>query len=56
MPNMSYCRFELTYKDLYECLDYGNSLHDTESEREEKYKQKLIKLCKEIAKEYAEED
>lgn len=52
MANMSYCRFENTYKDLKDCyLNIDNEL----SESEENYRKKLIKLCKEIA-EYCEDE
>jgi hypothetical protein len=50
MPNMSYCRFENTYKDLLDCfralrdLDELNDLSDSEKS----YAERLIKLCEEI--------
>ena len=52
---MSYCRFENTLMNLIDCLDGQPCLADASSESEEKYKRRLIKLCKEIAKEYADE-
>lgn len=55
MGNMSYCRFENTYKDLADCL---GALKDGDqlSETEHKYRNKLIAMCKEIADDYEEED
>jgi hypothetical protein len=50
MPNMSYCRFENTYKDLLDCfralrdLDELNDLSDSEK----RYAERLINLCEEI--------
>ena len=52
MPkNMSYCRFENTYKALLKCqeaLDDNKEL----SELENKYKFQLVNICKEIADEH----
>jgi hypothetical protein len=49
MANMSYCRFENTYKDLKDCVE---SIHDGTDikdlpEIEQKYALKLRKLCEE---------
>ena len=54
MANMSYCRFENTYDDLRDCYDH---LHDVEdlSESEADYRERMIKLCEEIARWYGEE-
>jgi hypothetical protein len=49
---MSYCRFENTYNDLRDCA--GN-LDEDLSDQELKYKNKLIKLCVEIALDYGHE-
>jgi hypothetical protein len=47
MPNMSYCRFQNTLKDLRECNDH---LDDQNlSEDEEAARTALIKLCEIIA-------
>jgi hypothetical protein len=47
MPNMSYCRFQNTLKDLRECNDH---LDDQNlSEDEEAARIALIKLCEIIA-------
>lgn len=54
MANMSYCRFENTYKDLVECDEY---LEDIDlSDMEKKYREKLIKLCKRIASDFTDDD
>ena len=52
MSNMSYVRFENTCKDLQDCYDH---LYDEElSETEERYRQRLIKLCRDIVHEAEE--
>lgn len=53
MSNMSYCRFENSYKDLDVCADH---IWDTLSENEHKARIALIQLCKEIAEEFPDED
>lgn len=45
MSNMSYCRFENTCYDLQDCKQ---AILDNVSEREEKFRERLIKLCREI--------
>ena len=53
MGNMSYVRFENTYKDLRDCY---NNMDDTDtSEEETKFREWLIILCVSIAEEYGEE-
>ncbi len=53
MGNMSYCRFENTYHDLKDCYeDMTQKEPDALSEPERKYREKLIKLCREIAENY----
>lgn len=49
MANMSYCRFENTYRDLVDC---AQAMNETLSEREHKYKEKLVNVCQEIIEEY----
>ncbi len=49
MGNMSYCRFENTYNDLVDC--YENMDNDL-SESEEKYRKRIIELCKNITSEF----
>ena len=59
--NMSYCRFENTYKDLLDCQ---NALEDfvqndencISSDSERMYAKRLIALAKEIADNYEESD
>jgi len=47
MPNMSYCRFENTYKDLIDCLE---NIHvGASNEIDEMYRQKMIQLFTEVA-------
>ena len=55
MPNMSYCRFENTYEDLQDCF---NALDDEEdlSEREQRYRDRLIKLCHQISENFYGEE
>ena len=49
MANMSYCRFENTYKDLLDC---SNNMNNITSERERDYMQRLVDVCKDIIDEY----
>lgn len=51
MPNMSYCRFENTYRDLVDCLD---NINGPLSEREHRYRERLVELCQGIIDEYDE--
>jgi len=53
MSNMSYCQFENTYNDLLDCYDsLVNDDTDDMSVYEEQAKQDLVKLCKDIAREF----
>jgi len=45
MSNMHYCRFVNTYHDLMECFD---GWEDDVSPEEERYRDKLLALCKRI--------
>ena len=54
MGNMSYVRFENTYRDLQDCYLHMDEVEDLSS-LEVKYRLWLIKLCVDIANEYAEE-
>lgn len=47
MANMSYCRFENTYNDLLDCFD--EIRNEAESQRDERYRIRLIELLKENA-------
>ena len=49
MANMSYCRFENTYRDLLDCLD---AMNDRLDGREKGYRDRLVGICKEIIDEY----
>lgn len=53
MANMSYCRFENTYYDLKDCVE-AMAEEEKLSQSEEKYKQKLIKLCSEVHEGFTE--
>jgi len=47
MRSMGYCRFENTVPDLEDCQEH---LFDEDlSDEEEKYRKRLIRICKEIA-------
>lgn len=56
--NMSYCRFENTYRDLLDCYHdlKAKSFKDDLSNREQIYRNSLIELCKDIADEFEIED
>jgi len=47
--NMSYCRFENTYRDLQDCY---NAMDDDLSEEETEFRKRLIELCRDISDEY----
>jgi hypothetical protein len=54
MPNMGYCMFENTYKDLIECaeaLENGGQryLMQNANQYEKPYIKKLIELCADIS-------
>jgi len=48
MGNMSYCRFRNTARDLQDCYD---NLDNDLSEEEKQARERLIELCKDIARE-----
>ena len=48
MGNMSYCRFTNTLEDLRDCYDNIDDIEDL-SEEEARARERLIKLCKDIA-------
>jgi hypothetical protein len=52
MANMSYCRFENTYRDLLDCLD---NINEQLSKSEAGYRESLVNVCKEIINEYEDE-
>jgi hypothetical protein len=50
MANMSYCRFQNTYRDLTDCYD---NLNDSlRSESEKLYRARLVELCQSIVDEF----
>ena len=49
MANMSYCRFENTYRDLLDCSIHINS---DLSESESYYRKLLIELCNQIIEDF----
>ena len=53
MANMSYCKFENTYSDLRDCYE---SMDDELSESEQKYRDRMVQMCKNIADEYGDND
>ncbi len=62
MANMSYCRFENTYKDLQECynalIEAGGieEVEETANKYERKYVRKLVQLCKDIVSDFSDEE
>lgn len=50
MANMSYCRFENTYKDLKDCYNALMDEVDIDdlSESEQEYARRLIALCEKM--------
>jgi hypothetical protein len=53
MGNMSYCRFENTWRDLSECQE---AMEDDLDGTEAIFRHRIIELCKEIAEEYGDEN
>jgi hypothetical protein len=56
MPNMSYCRFENTLKDLRDCYDAlsENGFEDL-SESERRYAIRMVQMCKAITEDFIDE-
>ena len=54
MPNMSYVRFENTYRDMLDCREAMDKPDEELSSSEQGYRRRLIALCREIADEYSE--
>lgn len=52
MPNMSYCRNENTYLDLQDALEYITQV--AESDRDERFRKKLIYLIMDTAEMFEE--
>lgn len=49
MSNMSYCRFENTYRALLDC---SSNLDDSLSASETRYRKQLVELCSRIIDQY----
>jgi hypothetical protein len=49
MANMSYCRFENTYRDLLDCL---SAMNDKLCGSEFGYRESLVDVCKQIIEEH----
>ena len=46
MPNMAYCRFENTLRDLHDCAEH---VFDKDlSDREEDARRRLLRVCVEL--------
>ena len=50
MPNMSYCRFENTMRDLRDCLNHINN--EAENNHDEEARWEMIQLFTEVAEEF----
>jgi len=57
MANMSYCRFQNTVGDLQDCAE-ADGLYEPEtlSDEEQKARRRLIRLCKDIAAEFEDDE
>ena len=60
MSNMSYCRFQNTYSDLFECYETlvnegVKALEKDANQYEKPYIKKLVELCKDITEEFEDE-
>lgn len=55
MVNMSYCRFENTLIDLYDCVDHLSDSDNEMNESEVESRERLLNLCILIAEEYGGE-
>lgn len=55
MGNMSYCRFQNTVNDLQDCYDNMDD-EDKLSEEEQRARKRLIKMCRDIADDYGDND
>jgi len=55
MSNMSYCRFQNTYRDLLDCQ---NALEEEDQLSPEEYRaaKNLLDVCENIGANYSEED
>jgi hypothetical protein len=55
MPNMSYCRFQNTVKDLEDCFNHMDQ-EDSMSASERDARKNLIHRCAEIVDNYGKEE
>ena len=55
MSNMSYVRFENTYRDLKDCAENMDEPENLSLD-EQKYRKRMIELCCEIAAAYGERE
>lgn len=53
MSNMSYCRFQNTLNDLRDC--WNNMDEPLSSDEEIRARRSIIKICRSIADDYADE-
>jgi len=53
MSNMSHCKFRNTLDDLRDCYE---SMDEPLPEDEERARKSMIRLCKKIADDYAEQE
>jgi len=57
MSNMSYCRFENTYKDLQDCVrSLGKKSLEELSDQEKKFAKSMRELCEEYLELTEEEE
>ena len=54
MANMSYCRFQNTYSDLWDCAEHFED--EDLSEDEAKYRKRILELCKNISSNYGKDE
>lgn len=64
MANMSHCRFENTAEDIADCMDaldennwdIEHMMENAPSEYERRGMKKFVKLCKEVAENFNDDD
>ena len=64
MANMSYCRFENTSRDIADCIEALNEsdwdleemIENASSDYEARGMKRFVKLCKEVAEGFEDED
>lgn len=58
MSNMSYCRFQNTLRDMYDCFEFDgedNDDRDDLSEEEESARLRMLVLCRKITEAHEDE-